>query len=120
MMRRLTGLVRLYPRAWRRRYGAGLEALLDDMPVTPAVVLDVARGAAGAHVQQRRSAVVWLVAAVATMTAEALSFRAGVTVNVLWAPTDPRRALFLLLTLTPAATALWLTVPLARAAARTP
>ena len=120
MTPRLSDLVRLYPRTWRRRYGAGLEALLDEMPASPAVVLDVVRGAAGAHVQQRRSAAVWLVAAVATVVADALSLRAGVTVNVLWAPTDPVRALFLVLTLAPTASALWLTVPRGRAPARTP
>lgn len=118
MTRRATGLARLYPRAWRRRYGAGLEALLDEMPATPALVLDVVRGAAAAHVQQRRSTVVWIVAAMATVAAEVLSLRAGVTANVVWPPTDPVRALFLLVTLTPAAAALWLTVPAARAAAR--
>src|SRR5690606_28617362 len=91
--RRPTRLVRLYPRAWRRRYGAGLEALLDEMPASPAVVLDVVRGAAGAHVRQRRSAAIWLVAAVATVIAEILSLRAGVTANLVWAPTDPERAL---------------------------
>lgn len=120
MTRRLTGLVRLYPRAWRRRYGAGLEALLDEMPATPAVVLDVVRGAAGAHVRQRRSAAVWCAAAVVTAAAEALSLRAGVTANLVWPPTDPVRALFLLVTLAPVATALRLTVPRARAAAGTP
>jgi hypothetical protein len=120
MTPRLSGLVRLYPRTWRRRYGAGLEALLDEMPASPAVVLDVVRGAARAHVRQRRSAAVWLVAAVATVMAEVLSLRAGVTVNVLWAPTDPVRALFLVLTLAPAASALWLTVRPGRAPARTP
>jgi hypothetical protein len=120
MTRPLRGLVRLYPRSWRRRYGAGLEALLDEMRPSPAVVLDVVRGAAGAHVQQRRSAAIWLAAAMATVMAEALSLRAGVTVNVLWAPTDPARALFLVLTLAPAATALWLTVRLGRSPVRAP
>lgn len=120
MTRRPTRLVRLYPRAWRRRYGAGLEALLDEMPASPAVVLDVVRGAAGAHVRQRRSAAIWLVAAVATVIAEILSLRAGVTANLVWAPTDPERALFLLLTLAPVASALWLTVSVARDAVHTP
>jgi hypothetical protein len=120
MTRRPTGLVRLYPKAWRRRYGAGLEALLAEMPATPAVVLDVVRGAAGTHVRQRRSAVVWFVAAVATAAAEALSLRAGVTANVVWPPTDPVRALLLLMTLMPVTAALRLTVPRARVAAWTP
>ena len=105
MTRRLVGLVRLYPRAWRRRYGAGLESLLDEVPATPAVAFDVVRGAAAAHLAQRSTAAIWLVAAVATVAAEAASLRAGVTANVLWAPTDPVRALSLALTLAPVATA---------------
>src|SRR5919106_1743556 len=42
-MRRLLGL---YPRRWRDRYGAEMEALLDDLPPRPATVLDLVRGAA--------------------------------------------------------------------------
>ena len=46
-MRKL--LVRLYPRAWRERYGDELLALLEDLPVAPATVLDLLHGAATAH-----------------------------------------------------------------------
>ncbi len=38
--------MRLYPRHWRARYGAELEAVLEQTPATPAAVLDVLRGAA--------------------------------------------------------------------------
>lgn len=118
MIRRSTSLVALYPRAWRRRYGAGLEALLDETPTTPVVVLDVVRGAAAAHLVQRRTGAVWLVAALATVMAEALALRAGVTANVIWPPTNPERALHLALTLAPAAVALWTTRPDLRTARR--
>ena len=114
MTRRLAGLARLYPRAWRRRYGAGLEALLDERPATPAVALDVVRGAASAHLAQRTTAAIWLVAALATVVADVASLRAGVTANVLWAPTDPVRALYLALTLAPVAMAMRLTVSRSR------
>jgi hypothetical protein len=36
-------LLRCYPAAWRTRYGAELLDLLSDVPLTPSVVLDVAR-----------------------------------------------------------------------------
>jgi len=47
-------LIRLYPARWRRRYGAELDRLLDDMSPMPArarlsVALDLVRGAWDAH-----------------------------------------------------------------------
>ncbi|MDB5058178.1 MAG: ATP-dependent protease [Chloroflexi bacterium] len=42
-------LVRLYPRAWRQRYGADFAALLEQQPLTAGTVLDVVRGALDAH-----------------------------------------------------------------------
>jgi hypothetical protein len=51
-------LVRLYPRAWRQRYGPEFTALLEQQPLTPRSVLDVVRGALDAHRtarQQQRS-----------------------------------------------------------------
>jgi hypothetical protein len=41
--------VRLYPRAWRQRYGPEFNALLEQQPLTLRSVLDVARGALDAH-----------------------------------------------------------------------
>jgi hypothetical protein len=43
-------LVRLYPAAWRERYGAELEELIDRQPASPPVVLDLLLGALDAHV----------------------------------------------------------------------
>jgi hypothetical protein len=43
-------LVRLYPSAWRERYGAELEDLLDTQPDSPRVIVDVLLGAVDAHV----------------------------------------------------------------------
>jgi hypothetical protein len=43
--------LRLYPLAYRRRYGAEMEALLEDGGATPHAVLDLARGAIGAHLR---------------------------------------------------------------------
>jgi hypothetical protein len=41
----MTRLIRLYPAAWRERYGAELAALLEERPPTVADRLDIVRGA---------------------------------------------------------------------------
>ena len=41
----------LYPLAYRRRYGAEMEALVEDSGASPAVLADLARGAARAHLR---------------------------------------------------------------------
>jgi hypothetical protein len=45
-----TWLLRLYPTAWRSRYGEEFAALLDDYPLTPFALLDVCLGALDAHI----------------------------------------------------------------------
>jgi hypothetical protein len=45
-----TWLLRLYPMAWRSRYGEEFAALLDDYPLTPFALLDVCLGALDAHI----------------------------------------------------------------------
>jgi len=52
--------VRLYPRAWRQRYGAKFEALIEQQPLNLVSILDVLRGALDAHRmawRQRRASV---------------------------------------------------------------
>jgi len=44
-------ILRLYPSAWRRRYGDELSDLLDEMPSTPATTLDLLRGAVTQHMR---------------------------------------------------------------------
>ena len=52
MRRRLAGLaLLLYPLAFRRRYGAEMEALLDESPVVVRTVFDLLRGAIAAHLR---------------------------------------------------------------------
>lgn len=46
-------LVRLYPQAWRERYGDELAALLEDRPIGPFDVADLALGALDAHLHLR-------------------------------------------------------------------
>ena len=45
----MSGLLRLYPRPWRDRYGEEFEALLADRPPTPRHRLDIVRAALDAH-----------------------------------------------------------------------
>jgi hypothetical protein len=45
----MKGLLRLYPRSWRRRYGDEMEALLDDTPERAGVALNLVAGAAAAY-----------------------------------------------------------------------
>lgn len=42
-------LIRLYPRAWRDRYGAEMTAVLGDTRLTPTVILDLVAGALDAR-----------------------------------------------------------------------
>lgn len=44
-------LLRLFPREWRERYGTEFQALLDDVPLTPSVGLDIARNAVAVHLR---------------------------------------------------------------------
>src|SRR5258708_32222423 len=48
---RMARLVRLYPAAWRARYGAEYVALLQAQPASPWIVLEVVYGALDAHVR---------------------------------------------------------------------
>jgi hypothetical protein len=44
-------ILRLFPSAWRRRYGEELSDLIDEMPATPATTVDLLRGAVVLHVR---------------------------------------------------------------------
>jgi hypothetical protein len=44
-------ILRLYPSAWRRRYGEELSNLLEEVPATPATTVDLLRGAATLHMR---------------------------------------------------------------------
>jgi hypothetical protein len=44
-----TALLRLYPRAWRRRYGAEMDAMLAGEPLTPRTLVDLLAGAIDAR-----------------------------------------------------------------------
>lgn len=44
-------LLHLYPRTWRRWYGDEFLALMEDVPVSPRMIVDTVRGALDAHLQ---------------------------------------------------------------------
>ncbi len=50
-------ITRLYPRAWRERYGEELSDLIDETGISPRVAFDVARGAAREWTSNARLAV---------------------------------------------------------------
>jgi hypothetical protein len=105
-MRRL--LVALYPRTWRDSFGDEFAALLEQTRLTPAVIVDVVTHATKLRARVHRR--VLLVAASLLWSAgfEYGSLHAGLTANILWAPTNPDRAIALFGTVGP-----WLALALA-------
>src|SRR5260370_9764292 len=51
----MKALLRLYPRAWRERYGSEMAALVDDMPADFGVALDLLVGAGAAYAMAVRA-----------------------------------------------------------------
>ncbi len=45
----MKALLRLYPRSWRKRYGSEMDALVEELPTEPGVILDLVIGAAVAY-----------------------------------------------------------------------
>ena len=94
-------LLALHPRSWRARYGEELRALLETAPLTPTVVGDVLRNAARQHARVHRGPLQLLAAVVLSALVEVAAVHSGVTVNILWAPTSPVRAVALVAVLLP-------------------
>lgn len=91
-------LLRMYPKSWRRRYGAEFDELLGATATTLFVVLDVA---CQAVIQRVRYAARALAALACFAGLDAVAVRAHVTDNILWAPTTPTRAVLLMITVAP-------------------
>jgi hypothetical protein len=96
-------LLAVYPRQWRARYGDEFAALLQDTPLTLVAVIDVLRHAAGLRLQCRLRLAQICGSVLVTAALEVAAARAGLTDNILWAPTTPLRALTLAAVLTPTA-----------------
>ncbi len=94
-------LLALHPRRWRELYGDEFAALLDDTRLTPAAVADVAVHAAKLHASAHPRLARVCAALAVSAVFEVISARAGLTANILWAPTDPLRALALIATIAP-------------------
>lgn len=86
-------LVALHPKGWREAYGAEFTALLEDSALTPRAVADVVSNAARLQAQAHATAL-WVAGGVGfSGCCEAVARHAGLTANILWAPTTPLRAL---------------------------
>jgi hypothetical protein len=87
-------LLRLYPRAWRRRYRAEMEAMLDELPLTPRGTLDLAMGVVDAHLhpphESRRRRALLRVAGLLAWFAALLGARLAIAAATgLLAPVSP-------------------------------
>ncbi len=51
----MKALLRLYPSRWQQRYRDEMEALLDELPRTPRVAVDLMKGALMAHMEAEPS-----------------------------------------------------------------
>ncbi|GAB3896518.1 hypothetical protein GCM10029964_077980 [Kibdelosporangium lantanae] len=95
-------LVALHPKGWRERYGEEFTALLEDTRLTPLAVANVVayavRERARAHLAELAVVASALLVSVVCHT---VALSGGYTHNILWAPTDPLRALLLLGTVGP-------------------
>jgi hypothetical protein len=94
-------LVALHPKRWRQRYGEEFAALLEESQLTPRCVLDVIAHAAKLRARSHPRSLLLVSAMIASGCCEVVSLHAGLTANILWAPTNPLRALALFATLAP-------------------
>lgn len=94
-------LLALYPRRWRREYGAEYRALLEDTPLTRAVVLDVVRTAGRLRLAARPVLIPVLAALVLSAAGEVIAVHGRLTDNILWIPSSPLKAIVLAAVLLP-------------------
>ena len=103
-------LVRLTPRAWRKRYGEELLALLEDTELTPAAVTDVVRAATVLQAQAHRRMLLVVAVVLVSASAEWMAVGTGITDNILWLPRTPLSLLALVAAVGPWVTLVILTV----------
>lgn len=94
-------LVALHPKDWRERYGEEFAALLEDTPLTPSAVANVAAHSVALHVRARLETVLVAAAVLASVTCIVIAHETGLAANIWWVPADPLRALALLGTVGP-------------------
>jgi hypothetical protein len=98
-------LLALYPKSWRRSYGAEFAALLEQTRLTPRVVLDVLAQGAKLHATVHRRTLEACAALLVSAGVVVVAKKMGLTANILWLPSDAARTLALLALLSP-----WVTV----------
>jgi hypothetical protein len=94
-------LVAMHPRSWRQRYGEEFRALLEDTTLTPVAVVDILKNCIGLQARAHPSRLLLAGTVLASAAGEVGALRTGLTVNILWAPTNLARALALLGTVGP-------------------
>ncbi len=94
-------LLALHPRRWRETFGDEFAALLDDTRLTPSVLVNVLIHAGRLCARAHRRILLVFVALAWSIGLEVISLRAKLTANVLWAPTQPLRAVALMATVGP-------------------
>lgn len=94
-------LVALYPTKWRDSFGEEFAALLEDTRLTPRAVFDVVAHAGRLRAASHGRLVLVLASLLWSACIGYLSLRARLTTNILWAPTNPLRALALAATVGP-------------------
>jgi hypothetical protein len=94
-------LVALHPKCWREEYGEEFAALLDESRLSPSAVLDVVTHAAKLQIGAHSGPLLVIAAVIVSVCSEAVALRAGLTANILWAPTNPDRALALFAVVSP-------------------
>lgn len=95
-------LISLYPKEWRKQYGDEYAALLDDVGLSPQVVLDTIKAAFLANCNYYQKIIASSIAIVLYVVSGCFCLRFGLTDNwPFWAPTRPDRAIGLIITLTP-------------------
>jgi hypothetical protein len=94
-------LVALYPPKWREAYGEEFAAHLECTRLTPTAVLDVVIQAGKLRAEGHPRLTLVLVSLAWSACMEYLSVRDHLTANILWAPTNPVRALALAATTGP-------------------
>jgi hypothetical protein len=94
-------LVTLYPRKWRVTFGDEFAALLEETRLTPRAVVDVVASAGRVRAASHRRLGLVVASLLWSGVMEYFSVRAGLTANVLWAPSTLARALALAATMGP-------------------
>lgn len=94
-------LILLYPRSWRDQYGEEYQALLEDLGLSLSTVANSVWTALTMRVREHIKLLITIVGMLQYQICEQYSLNHGLTANILWAPTTPQRAIWLVLTTLP-------------------